>query len=360
MIGHLIFGVCLAVIAATAVVLERGTWVEAAIAYVIAGSVYLLQVSVVMFVRAARSPEIVAETSEARVTPVRSESGAFRILAVDDDPLARDILNALLEQIDGVEVELCPSAMAAQSLMQTRHYDCFFLDIEMPGMDGVQLAKWVRGAHGDRKTPIVMATAMNDRRNVVEAFLVGANDYVTKPFDGAEIAKRVADARGVKHAPAVDLPDPTEAQPNGSVTTTASFRNYLAQLNRGGLFATNLFTVKVDLTACEKRGIASDAVNRTAETLRNLSFDRGYLLADAGNGVFIGAVNGPYKDLRDVFVAFPTEIEVAGITADLALTDVRTLRLPMPEDELLAVSDSMMDTARTEHRADTSAASRSA
>ena len=114
----------------------------------------------------------------------------FRVLVVDDEPLARDIAVNLLRadgEIDGV-VECGDGASARDHIARDRP-DIVFLDIEMPGIDGLKLADAIQGTG-----PIVVfMTAFS--RYAVEAFDVAATDYVLKPFSDARFHEALSRAK---------------------------------------------------------------------------------------------------------------------------------------------------------------------
>ena len=123
----------------------------------------------------------------------------MKILAVDDDPIARSTLFEAL-RISGYDnttlAESGPDALhrirAADS-----PFECFLFDIQMDGMDGIELCRTVRQMPEYRETPILMVTARHEKSWVDAAFAAGATDYVTKPFDMLELGTRVRIAEGV-------------------------------------------------------------------------------------------------------------------------------------------------------------------
>ena len=117
----------------------------------------------------------------------------MRILLVDDDPFVLELLKDALEisGYDDVTAFDRPRDVLEDLNATDRPYDCMLVDIQMPEMDGVQLVREIRSLPGYRETPIVMVTAMADRSYVNTAFMAGANDYITKPFDIDQLAQRM-------------------------------------------------------------------------------------------------------------------------------------------------------------------------
>ncbi|MEZ5216348.1 MAG: response regulator [Ilumatobacteraceae bacterium] len=109
----------------------------------------------------------------------------LRCLIVDDESPARDELRYLLQQLDDVEVVgSAATADEAAVLIDALHHDLVFLDIHMPGMDGLELAERLRGTPG--APAIVFTTAYPD--HAVEAFGLDAADYLLKPLDERRLA----------------------------------------------------------------------------------------------------------------------------------------------------------------------------
>jgi DNA-binding response OmpR family regulator len=125
----------------------------------------------------------------------------MKILAVDDDPLILDLLEVSLVETSFKDIVSTASAEEALALLDALDgpncaegdgsFDIFLLDIQMPGMNGIDLCRKIRSRLGYKNAPIIMITSLNDRSHVVEAFSAGATDYITKPFDGLELVSRI-------------------------------------------------------------------------------------------------------------------------------------------------------------------------
>lgn len=123
-----------------------------------------------------------------------------RCLIVDDESPARDELRYLLRDLDGVEV-VGEAATADEALVLIRSvsYDVVLLDIRMPGLDGLELARRLRETSA--RPAIIFTTAYPD--HAVEAFDLNASDYLVKPFDGERLRRALDRALAV-------APDPEE------------------------------------------------------------------------------------------------------------------------------------------------------
>ena len=123
------------------------------------------------------------------------------LLVVDDNELNRDALSRHLRR-QGYLVTAAADGDEALGLIAAGRYDLVLLDVEMPGMSGLDVLTGLRAAHSDTELPVIMVTARSQGPDIVEAFRLGANDYVTKPVDVpvalARIATHVSRKRAVE------------------------------------------------------------------------------------------------------------------------------------------------------------------
>lgn len=112
----------------------------------------------------------------------------MRILLVEDDPLIGAMVRLNLEH-EGFAVQWHKNAELALENLQRDKADVMLLDIGLPGMNGLELAKSIRKL--GINTPILMLTARDDLQSKVHALDGGADDYLAKPFDMAELLARV-------------------------------------------------------------------------------------------------------------------------------------------------------------------------
>jgi len=110
-----------------------------------------------------------------------------RVLVVDDDPSLAEMLSIIL-QGEGLEVTVCAAGDLALRAFQETKPDIVLLDVMLPGIDGVEVCRQIRG---ESTVPIVMLTARTDTVDVVLGLESGADDYVTKPFKPQELVARV-------------------------------------------------------------------------------------------------------------------------------------------------------------------------
>lgn len=117
-------------------------------------------------------------------------SDKTRLLIVDDEELNRDMLQRRLLR-HGYEVETASSAAEGFALMEQKPVDLLLLDVQMPEMSGFDMLKELRTRFSPVQLPVIMVTAKSQSEDVVEAFDLGANDYVTKPVDLPVVLARI-------------------------------------------------------------------------------------------------------------------------------------------------------------------------
>jgi len=112
------------------------------------------------------------------------------IVAVDDDPEVLDTLGRVLER-EAFEVDLANSGAEALALLEKRAPDALILDIIMPGMDGITICRQLRRDPRFAALPILFLTAKGSTDDIVDGLDAGADDYVIKPFELAELRARI-------------------------------------------------------------------------------------------------------------------------------------------------------------------------
>ncbi|MGN0736151.1 MAG: response regulator transcription factor [Anaerovoracaceae bacterium] len=112
----------------------------------------------------------------------------FNILVVDDDKNTRLLMKAVLEG-EGYSVFLAENGVDAMETMDKVHIDLAVLDVMMPEMDGYEFTRTMRAA--DNNLPILMVSAKQLPADRKQGFLVGTDDYMTKPVDEEEMLLRI-------------------------------------------------------------------------------------------------------------------------------------------------------------------------
>lgn len=112
-----------------------------------------------------------------------------KILAVDDNAVNLAAIEKTLQ--DEYEVIPMIAGKRAVKYLNCEKVDLILLDVRMPEMDGVQTLKEIRRLDNGLAVPVIFLTAANDEETSAEGFRLGIMDYITKPFDGADLKKRI-------------------------------------------------------------------------------------------------------------------------------------------------------------------------
>jgi diguanylate cyclase (GGDEF)-like protein/PAS domain S-box-containing protein len=121
-------------------------------------------------------------------------AGAARtgtLLVVDDNEANRDALSRRLA-LKGYQVRVASGGAEALRLVAAEPFDLVLLDVEMPSVSGFDVLATLRATWSRTELPVIMVTARADGADIVEAFRLGANDYVTKPIDFPVAVARIA------------------------------------------------------------------------------------------------------------------------------------------------------------------------
>lgn len=109
------------------------------------------------------------------------------VLVVDDEPIVREVVCGYLQR-DGHETLEASDGEAARDLLEAGDPQLVVLDVMLPGIDGLELCRWIRARSN---LPIILLTARGDESDRIVGLELGADDYVTKPFSPRELAARV-------------------------------------------------------------------------------------------------------------------------------------------------------------------------
>ena len=115
---------------------------------------------------------------------------AEKILIVDDEPFNVDVLEQELDE-QGYETCAAQNGEGALELLATEKPDLVLLDWMMPGMDGIEVLQRMRATPEWQRIPVIMLTARTTTQDKVRGLDAGADDYVTKPIDEAELSARI-------------------------------------------------------------------------------------------------------------------------------------------------------------------------
>jgi two-component system phosphate regulon response regulator OmpR len=122
------------------------------------------------------------------VLPGRPADDAPHLLVVDDDRRIRDLLSRFLAT-EGYSITTAETAMEARAKLPGLSFDLLILEVMMPGETGFELAKSIRQSS---TVPILMLTARDGAESRISGLEIGADDYVSKPFEPRELSLRIA------------------------------------------------------------------------------------------------------------------------------------------------------------------------
>lgn len=122
--------------------------------------------------------------------PDNMEGMEFTLLLVDDNDIVIRTLSRLLEE-EGYRVLTAQDGRQALASIEREDVDLVVLDINMPDLDGVSVLRSVRQDYPPEELPVIMATANGHSEDIVQAFQMGANDYITKPLDLPVVLARI-------------------------------------------------------------------------------------------------------------------------------------------------------------------------
>lgn len=135
------------------------------------------------------------------------QADVLRVLVVDDDETSRELVSEVFKEFGHTVVEAVDGPGAIRALQASDSpFDMMVLDIQMPGMDGMEVASWVRHSAGFRELPILAVTALAHPSEAARIIRAGCDAYLSKPVSVIEVrgaARRLLDegrTRAALHA----------------------------------------------------------------------------------------------------------------------------------------------------------------
>ncbi len=215
-----------------------------------------------------------------------------KILIIDDDKKLNQLLEQFLGEF-GFEVMTATHPATGLKCLKKQRPDLIILDVMLPEMDGFQLCKTIRETHS---VPIIMLTARGETTDKVVGLELGADDYLSKPFEPRELVARIHSV--IRRTSGMD-----ESRPQSFGALEIDFARRRAHLNNESLdLTTNEFTALVllaknagkvldrDQILQELRGMDSEAFNRSVDI--TMSRLRQKLKDDPRDPVYIKTVWG--------------------------------------------------------------------
>ena len=112
------------------------------------------------------------------------------VLIIEDDIVMCNILQLILRK-QGYTVSIAQDGQQALSLLKEGRFDLIVTDLMLPFANGLELVSKLKANATQRDIPVIILSAVTDERTVQEAFALGADDYVKKPFAPSELVSRV-------------------------------------------------------------------------------------------------------------------------------------------------------------------------
>lgn len=135
----------------------------------------------------AHSIETLASLIDCPANSQEEVISSAKILVVDDEVIARQLICSAVGKA-GLEAVGLDDPLAAQQVLKREHFDLVFLDVEMPGLTGLELCVKIRAMEPNASTPIVFVTSHSDFGSRAQSALSGGNDFIAKPFLLVEVA----------------------------------------------------------------------------------------------------------------------------------------------------------------------------
>ncbi len=123
---------------------------------------------------------------------------ASKVLLVEDDPKMHEVLCALLHE-DNIALANAANAEQALAMAREQPFDLMLLDLGLPGLNGFEVLRQLKQHPLERPIPVIVLTAWNSTSDKLRGFELGAVDYLTKPFEAAELRARLCAALRTKH-----------------------------------------------------------------------------------------------------------------------------------------------------------------
>ena len=113
-----------------------------------------------------------------------------RILIVEDHPLIAELVETRL-RIEGMTPTKCAGGREALAALSAEQYDAVILDIMMPDVDGYEVLRHIRSKPATATLPVIFLTAKATPTDIEKGIALGANHYITKPFSGVDLVRKV-------------------------------------------------------------------------------------------------------------------------------------------------------------------------
>ena len=125
-------------------------------------------------------------------------SHRYSLLVVDDNEMNRDLLTRRLER-QGYQVTVAVDGLQALEILDQADFDLILLDIMLPIMNGYQVLEHLKADESLSQVPVIIATSLDEADGKAKCLALGAEDYLTKPFNPVVLKSRISDRLARHH-----------------------------------------------------------------------------------------------------------------------------------------------------------------
>jgi signal transduction histidine kinase len=253
-----------------------------------------------------------------------------RILIVDDEPLNRQLLEVMLAP-EGFLLSTATNGEEALAIVAQQPPDLVLLDVMMPGMNGYQVAAMIKSNPASTNIPVIVITALDDRESKMLGLSAGAEDFLTKPVERAELCVRVRNLLRLKAA----IEEAREARMMAEHANSAK-TVFLRSMSHELRTPLNAISGFAELLALGIRG----AVNpEQIEDLSRIKRASAYLLSLINDVLTVARLEG-VRPMQLISVAVnPVLAEVEGMCANQAAAKGVKLTVNPSDCETLVTAD---------------------
>jgi CheY-like chemotaxis protein len=301
----------------------------------------------------------------------------MHLLAVDDEPAILQLIE-LLVQFNGehtvTAAECAVDALDVLAQPDAEPIDCFLVDIQMPGTDGIELCKILRSRHDHKKTPVLMLTAMSDKSYIDRAFSAGATDYITKPIDIDDLLGRIklieeivfsrkkqnqqpdlSNTGATETDAPLALHEPFHVRDINGMIDYLALENYISLMARKKLFGSAVFAFSIrDIEGLFRQTSRFEyecLVADVAEAITLGLSEHPHLISYAGNGTFVCIVEDGWQPDSE---ALADKVNIAIHTLGLYFNDGRPMSVKVSAGDVIRLvwksGDSAIDALSAAHQ----------
>lgn len=121
-----------------------------------------------------------------------------KVLVVDDSATMRSLLASTLEEVDGIQTVEASNGFEALKALPMHPFDLILTDINMPEINGLEIVHFIKNNPSYRKIPLIIISTEHGQADIQKGLALGAQKYITKPFDPEQVKKTVKEILNLK------------------------------------------------------------------------------------------------------------------------------------------------------------------